>query len=256
MLFDTHTHLDQAEFDTDRSDVLQRAGAAGVEGIVAVGTGATSSQACTDLAARYATVHATVGIQPNYVAEAGPDDWDRVVRLAQQPNVVAVGETGLDRHWDVAPFGLQQDYFQRHLQLSRTHHLPVVVHMRDCPLEMLEMLRQAHRGGPLRGIMHAFTGDAAMAAECVDMGLAISFAGMVTFKKSADLRACAASIPADRIVVETDSPYLAPTPVRSQRRNEPANVRHIAACLAAVRGQSLADFAAQTTANARRLFGL
>ncbi|OHB76184.1 MAG: hydrolase TatD, partial [Planctomycetes bacterium RBG_16_64_10] len=221
-----------------------------------VGTTVASSQACTGLATKHAAVYAAVGIQPNCVAEANPGDWDRLVQLAQRPKVVAVGETGLDRHWDYTPFGLQQEYFQRHLQLARQCNLPVIVHMRDCPSEMLDMLRQAQRSGPLRGIMHAFTGDADLAAQCVALGLAISFAGMVTFKKCAELRACAATVPANQLVVETDSPYLAPTPVRGQRRNEPANLPYTAACLAALRGQSLADFATQTTANARRLFGL
>lgn len=256
MLFDTHTHIDQVEFDGDRADVLARAGAAGVEAVMAIGTTAAASETCVHLATEYATVYAAVGIQPNYVAEARTGDWNRIVQLAGRAKVVAIGETGLDRYWDHTPFDLQQEYFRRHLELSRDVGLPVVVHMRDCEVEMLAALRQSHRRGPLRGVMHSFTGSLATATECVAMGLYIGFAGMVTFRQSAALRACAARLPGDRILVETDSPYLSPQPVRGRKRNEPANVRHTATCLAGVRGQTLEAFAAQTTANARRLFGI
>ena len=169
--------------------------------------------------------------------------------------MVALGETGLDRHWDYSPLAVQQDYFDRHLRLSREHDLPFVVHTRQSDAEVLAMLREARTRGPLRGVMHSFTGTAETAAECVELGLYISFAGMVTFKKSHDLRAVAAAVPPDRILVETDSPYLSPHPLRG-KRNEPANVMHTAACLAEVRGQSADAFAAQTTANARALFQL
>jgi len=256
MLFDTHAHLDQPEFDEDRDEVVARAQAAGVSRIVAVGTTAASSEVCTQLAGRYDGVAAAVGIQPNYVAEAEEGDWDRVVALAGQPGVVAIGETGLDRYWDDAPFPLQQDYFDRHMRLSARLDLPFVVHMRDCEADILAMLREAARRGPLRGVMHSFTGDAEMAAECIDLGLYISFAGMVTFKKSGPLRDCAATIPDQRILIETDSPYLSPHPKRSHRRNEPALLVHTAECLAEVRGVTPDQFARQSTSNARRLFGL
>lgn len=256
VLFDTHAHLDQEEFDADRAAVVARAVESGVEAIVCVGTSAATSEKCVRIAAEHEPVHAAVGIQPNYVHEAAPGDWDRIVKLAERPKVVALGETGLDRYWDYAPFDLQQDYFDRHLRLSAELGLPLIVHMRECEADILEMLRAARRRGPLRGVMHSFTGGAEMAAECVAMGLYVSFAGMATFKKSDALRACAATIPADRLLVETDSPYLSPEPVRKRRRNEPAHVRHTAARLAEVRGVSLEELAAQTTANARRLFGL
>ncbi|MCA9247766.1 MAG: TatD family hydrolase [Planctomycetales bacterium] len=254
MLIDTHAHLDQAEFDSDRTSVLQRAQDAGVETMLAVGTTATSSARCVELAAEFPLLRAAVGIQPNYVHEAAPEDWDKIVHLAERAEVVALGETGLDRYWDFAPFELQQDYFDRHLRLSQQTGLPVVIHLRDCEEDILAMLREARRRGPVAGVMHSYTGSIAGAAESVELGLYISFAGMVTFKKSDELRACAASVPADRILIETDSPYLSPEPVRKIKRNEPAHVRHTAARLAEVRGLSLEDFAALTTANARRLF--
>jgi TatD DNase family protein len=254
MLFDTHAHLDQKDFDNDREEVIGRAHDADVSEIVAIGTSAPTSATCVELAARYDGIYAAVGIQPNSVADAAERDWNQILELAAQPGVVAIGETGLDRHWDFSPFELQQDYFDRHLRLSSDRNLPFIVHMRDCDEDILEMLREARQRGPLNGVMHSFTGTAKMAAECVEMGLYISFAGMVTFKKSDELRRIAATIPSDRILIETDSPYLSPHPVRKQRRNEPSNVRHTAICLAEVRGCSLEAFAAQTTANAKRLF--
>jgi len=254
MLFDTHTHLDQEEFDAIRDDVIERARAAGVTQIIAVGCTVASSRRCVELAVEYPGVHAAVGIQPNYVAEAEPGDWAEIEKLVTVPGVVAVGETGLDRHWDYAPFDLQQDYFDRHMRLAQQHDLPFVVHMRDCDDDILKSLRVAAQNGPLRGIMHSFTGDAEMAAECIALGLHISFAGMLTFKKAESLRECAATIPDERLLIETDAPYLSPEPVRGKRPNEPAHVRHTAVCLAKVRGMSLSELAELTSRNAQELF--
>ena len=254
-LIDTHAHLDQDNFDADRAAVIERAREAGLAAIVAIGVTADSSAAVVKLAAAESLVYAAVGIHPNYCGEAKPEDWDRVVQLAREPRVVGLGETGLDLYRDNTPLSIQQDYFDRHLRLSQETGLPFVVHTRSSQAEVLTMLRAARERGPLAGVMHSFTGEADAAAECVELGLYISFAGMVTFKNSGALRDVAASIPAERILVETDSPYLAPHPLRG-KRNEPANVVHTAECLAAVRGQTFEEFAAQTTANARRLFRL
>jgi TatD DNase family protein len=253
-LFDTHAHLDQPEFDADRVEVLARAREADVENIIAIGISAETSAACVKLAAEYDSVLAAVGMQPNYLAEAKSGDWDGVVALLNEPGVVAIGETGLDRYWDFTPFDVQQDYFDRHIRLSQERGLPFIVHMRDCDEDILIMLREARQRGALNGVLHSFTGSRAMADECLAMGLYVSFAGMVTFKKSDELRSIAAAVPEDRILIETDSPYLSPEPVRKVKRNEPAHVRHTAACLAEVRGTTLEAFAAQTTANAKRLF--
>ncbi len=187
--------------------------------------------------------------------EAAPGDFLLIEEMASAPRVVAIGETGLDRHWSFTPFDVQQESFARHMRLAAIRDLPFIVHMRECEPEMIAAIRSAYEEhGLLRGVMHSFTGDAAMAAECMARGLHISFAGMVTYKKSQALRDCAATIPDDRLLVETDSPYLSPEPVRSIRRNEPAHVRHTAQCLAKVRGMSVEELAAITTANARRLF--
>lgn len=254
-LFDTHAHLDQEEFDADRAEVIARAIAAGVETMVAVGVTAESSAAVVKLAANHPQIYAAVGIQPNYCGQAQAGDWERIVELANSPKVVAIGETGLDRYWDYSPFAVQQDYFDRHLRLSQTRKLPFIVHTRESDADVLAMLQEVRQRGPLIGVMHSFTGTAETAAQCVELGLYISFAGMVTFKKSDDLRAVAAMVPADRILIETDSPYLSPHPLRG-KRNEPANLVHTAAVLAGVRGISTEQFAEQTTANAKTLFGM
>jgi TatD DNase family protein len=254
MLIDTHTHLDDEQFDPIRDRVIQRARAAGVATIVAVGTTADSSQECIRLASRYGELFAAVGIQPNYCAQAAPGDWERIQQLAIRDRVVAVGETGLDRHWDYTPFPVQQDYFDRHLRLAQHRDRPVIVHMRDCEQEILAMLREAAERGPLRGVMHSYTGTAETARQCLELGMHLSFAGMLTYKKSAELREIAREVPAARLLIETDSPYLSPHPHRGQRPNEPALIVHTAACLAEARGVQFSALAEQTTDNARRLF--
>ncbi len=255
-LFDTHTHLFDERFSEDLPQVLERAAAAGVTGIVCVGIDAGSSQAAVELASRYPGVYAAAGLQPNYLNGVTERDWEAVAALATQPQVVAIGETGLDRYWPDVPFPLQEEYFCRHIELSRRLGKPLVIHCRDAEADVLRHLRAAfERGGPLRGVMHAFTGSAAAAAECLRMGLYISFAGMVSYPKAVALRETARTVPADRLLIETDSPYLPPQPVRG-RRNEPAYVRHVAASLAAARGEPLESLAAATTRNAQTLFGI
>jgi TatD DNase family protein len=254
-LFDTHCHLDDEQFAGTQSAIVERAEAAGIVRLIAVGTTADSSLACVTMAAEFPVVLAAVGIHPNYVSEAQPGDWDRVVQLTGRPKVAALGETGLDRYWDHAPLDLQRDYFERHLRLSAATQLPFIVHMRDCETEMLEMLEGARRHGPLRGVMHSFTGSSATAEACLELGMYLSFAGMVTYKKSNDLRRVAAQVPGDRLLIETDAPYLSPHPKRGQRPNEPSLLVHTAACLAEVRGETLEALAERTTANACELFG-
>ena len=254
LLFDTHAHVDDESFDHNRGDVIERAERAGLTALLAVGTSAVSSVRCVELARQYGIVCAAVGIQPNYVGEAKPGDWDQIAGLADTDEVVGLGETGLDRHWDFTPFAAQEDYFDRHLRLSQQTDLPFIVPMRDCGDDILRMLTEARRRGPLRGVMHSFTGDAELANACLELGLYISFAGMVTFKKSSDLRIVATHIPADRIMIETDSPYLSPHPKRSQRPNEPALIVYTATCLAEARGVDTESFARQTTENGLRLF--
>ncbi|MBI3864931.1 MAG: TatD family hydrolase [Planctomycetia bacterium] len=254
-LIDTHAHLDEEAFDADRAEVIGRALAAGIVRIVTIGTTADSSRRAVEIAATFPGVFAAVGIQPNYAAQAKAGDWETIEELAAGPRVVAIGETGLDRYWDYAPFDVQIDYFQRHIALSQRLKRPFVVHCRDAEAETIVELKLAASRGPLAGVMHSFTGSLETARECVALGLYISFAGMVTYKKSHDLRAVVKELPLDRILVETDSPYLAPQPVRG-KRNEPAFVRMTAGILAELAGVDQQEFARQTTANACRLFGL
>jgi TatD DNase family protein len=254
-LIDTHAHLDDEKLRDDLPAVLERARQAGVFRIVTIATTAASTRACLEIAGSHDDqVHASAGIHPNSAAEAGATDWDQVARLAAKTRVVAIGETGLDRHWDFTPFAVQEDYFARHLALSRRLHKPIVIHCREADGDVLRMLQSDFNpNGPILGVMHSFSGDEALAQACVEMGLYISFAGMLTYKNAESLRQVAAKIPGDRLLVETDSPYLAPVPKRGQR-NEPANVVHTATCLAAVRGLPGDELAGMTTANAQQLF--
>lgn len=254
-LYDSHCHLDPMRFGAELGDVLARARAAGVTRMTVIGTRAADSEAAADLAAREPGVVAAAGVHPNDVAEAEPGEWDRIVRLVESGRVAAVGETGLDWYRTTAPPDLQREWFARHLDLARRSSLPVVIHTRESIRDTLDMLRDAVARGPLRPILHSFTGSAAEAAEAIDLGCHLGFAGMVTFRSSTALREVAAAIPLERLLVETDSPFLSPEPLRG-RRNEPANVVHTARCLALARGEPLEAFAAATTANARRVFGV
>jgi TatD DNase family protein len=198
----------------------------------------------------------SAAIQPNNLVDVQPQDWDEVVQLANTHAINGIGETGLDRYWKVTPFDQQEEYFARHLKLARRLDLPIVIHCRQAEADIIRMVREDfERQGPVRGVMHSFTGDWITVDACLAMGLHISFAGMLTFKNSQNLRKVAAKVPLDRLLVETDSPYLAPVPMRG-KRNEPAFVEHTAACLANLLGISFDVLAERTTANARQLFKL
>jgi TatD DNase family protein len=254
-LIDTHAHLDDEQFAADRDAVIQRAQAAGVTAVLAVGTTLQTSRQAVRLAGQYPIVHAAVGVHPNYAAAAAPEDWDQLVELSSAAKIVAIGETGLDRFRTDTPFSLQVEYFMRHCDLARQRGLPLVIHCRDAEADLVEYLSGAAH--PWQGVMHSFTGGAATAARCVELGLHISFAGQITYtnRKFDALREVARLVPPDRLLVETDSPYLAPEPHRGQR-NEPAHVSLVAARLAAIRGLDNDELARVTTANARRLFQL
>jgi TatD DNase family protein len=254
-LVDTHAHLDDRRLKGRLGEVLRSARGAGVVQVVAVATTAVDSASVSAIAREHPGVFASVGIHPNEAGEAKPDDWDRIVELAARPEVVALGETGLDRHWDRTPFDVQQDYFGRHLALSEEIGRPVIIHCRDCHRDIVEQLSRL--GRPIRGVLHSFTGTWPEAEEVLALGLSVSFAGMLTFANKAldPLREAAARVPIERLLVETDSPYLSPHPFRGQQ-NEPARVAYTAARLAEVRGIGLQELAEATTANARRLFKL
>ena len=251
---DTHAHLESDQFDGQQNQVIQTALDTGVQKMIAIGCTWGSSQKSLYLAKQHENVFAAVGIHPNYCSTATDHDWERILAMLDRPEVVALGETGLDRYWDYTPFELQQEYFDRHIRTSQETGLPFIVHMRQCAQDILEMLQAARLRGPLRGVMHSFTGDTLMASNCLDLGMYISFAGMVTFKKNDALREVAAMIPENRILLETDCPYLSPHPYRSKRPNHPAMLLHTAQCVADVRGVSLEQIGMQSTQNAYNLF--
>lgn len=257
MLIDTHAHLFDDRLRSELPAVLKRAETAGVARVICIGIDRESSIESVQIANAFPLAVAAVGIQPNHVAEARPGDWEEVVRLAEtEPRVAAIGETGLDRYWDRTPFPQQEEFFARHIELAGRLNKPFVVHCREAEADVVKILRaefEAH--GPIRAVMHSFSGDLATARLCLAMGLHISFAGMLTYKTADDLRAVAKEVPLDRLLVETDCPYLAPVPHRG-KRNEPAFVAHTAACLAELKGVRPAVIAEHTTRNARSLFGL
>lgn len=254
-LIDTHCHVNSETFHHEIDEVIRRASDAGVERILTIGITLENSQSAVMLTNRFPSVSALVGIHPNHTHEAGPDDWTRIEDLARHPNVVGIGETGLDKYWDFAPLEIQRDYFFRHIQLSRETRKPFAIHCREAEPEVLDVLVEAADGGQLHGLMHAFCGSLETAQKCLELGLYLAFGGMLTYKKNDQLRAIAKEIPLDRLLLETDAPYLAPQPWRG-KRNEPAYVSETNRCLAEVHGITPEDMARQTTENARRLFHL
>ena len=251
---DTHAHLADKSLANQLDDVLARAKQAGVSQVICVAVDAKTSTEAIAIAESRDGVWASVGLHPNHAHQSAPDDWSKIVEMSNHPRVCALGETGLDRHWDDCPFEIQQSNFASHWQLSCETKLPLIIHMRDCEPEMLEALGQQARKGPVRGVMHSFSGTTETAQQCLEFGLFISFAGMLTYKKSEELRKTAKTIPLDRLLVETDCPYLTPEPNRSKRPNEPAFVVHTAKCLAETVGISAKELAEITTENAKRLF--
>jgi TatD DNase family protein len=254
---DTHAHLNDDRFDGRIREVVDAAKNAGVMQTLVIGIDLPSSEKAVRIANEHSELFAVVGLQPNSLMECGPDDLSAVERLVSDQRVVAVGETGLDRYWDETPFEMQEDYFVRHLALAKAVAKPVVIHCREAEADTLRVLRTfAERtDAPIRGVMHSYTGGKDLVAEFLKLGLHISFAGMATFKKNDEMRETAKVVPDDRILIETDSPYLAPEPNRG-KLNQPAWVVHTGVRLAATRGVSAEHFARMTTANARRLFGL
>lgn len=255
-LFDTHAHLYDKSLLPQLAEVLDRAHEAGVQGVCCIGTDLETSRQAIELSQLHPLVHAVVGFQPNHCNGLTDADWEALLQLVDDPTVVGIGETGLDRYWKDCPFDEQWHWFERHWELAKTRDLPLVIHMRDCEADIVQFIEDHRRDWPIRGIMHSFTGNWETAAKALDSGMHISFAGMVTFKASDDLRSVARRVPLDRILIETDSPYLSPEPLRGRRPNEPARVLHTLRCLAETLGVRAEALAEQTTRNAVELFGL
>lgn len=251
MAIDTHAHLEMDAFDADREEVLARAAAAGLTAIVTVGTTLPDCEKAVALARSHGQVFASVGIHPHEARDAGAAAYEALRRLAAEPKVVALGEIGLDFFYDHSPREQQLKSFAEQLDLAAELDLPVIIHDRDAHGETLGLLRE--RRGRLRGVLHCFSGDAAMAQECVELGYYISVAGPVTYPKADQLRSAAREVPLERLLVETDCPYLAPQSRRG-KRNEPAYVIETARRLAELRGVPLPEMERITADNARRLF--
>lgn len=251
-LFDTHCHVDCDRFDEDRAQVHQRMLDGGVTRYAVIGSDMPSSQHCVEYAATHEGCYAAVGIHPHDAKTWQDEDAARLTAWTQEEKVVAIGEIGLDYYYDLSPRDVQQDVCLKQMELAYRLDVPVVYHVRDAHQDMIDLMKAQH-GKLSGGIIHCFSGSWEIAREYLKMGFYISFAGPVTFKKAPKLQEAAVNVPLDRILVETDSPYLTPEPYRG-RRNEPAHVYHVAEKIAALRGMSLEDFAAQTTANAMRVY--
>jgi len=252
-LIDTHMHLHLPQFDQDRAEVIARATDAGVARMVEIGYDLVSSRAALELAEQHPQIYAVVGIQPHYASAADAAWIDEVRRLAAHPKVVAIGEIGLDYYHDRAPHEAQEQLFRAQLTLARELRLPVIIHSRDAQADTVRILSDAARGQP--GVMHSFSGDWAYADACLDVGFMLSFSGPVSFPKATELHDVARRVPLDRLLTETDSPYLSPHPLRG-KRNEPARVRLVAEQLAALRGIALDELAAAVWHNAAAFFNL
>ncbi|MBV9120240.1 MAG: TatD family hydrolase [Chloroflexi bacterium] len=256
MLVDTHCHIQTQRFDADRGEVIERAAKAGVDMLVCVGFDETTNnaaQAIANAAQPGTTILTTAGIHPHDASDCTPALLTQIEAWAQTGQIAAIGECGLDFFRNLSPPERQRDVFVDQIELAKSVSLPLVVHDRDAHESVLELLR-AHAGR--QGVMHCFAGDWEFARSCLDLGFYISIAGPVTFQNAAaGLRETATNVPLDRLVVETDCPYLTPHPFRGQR-NEPAMVRLVVEEIARLRGQDFAEIAAATSVNARALFGV
>jgi len=256
---DSHAHIDGTEYDADRDEVMARARAAGVRSILNVGTGDPQSgdlERAVEVAAQYEGVYAAVGVHPHDARLFDEEAAARVSALATSTErVIAWGEIGLDYHYDHSPREMQREVFARQLRMARQLKLPVIIHSRAADVETVEILRAEWDGAERGGIMHCFGGSDEMAASVLELGFMISFAGNVTFKKAEPLREVARRVPLERLLIETDCPFLTPVPFRG-RRNEPAHVVETARCLAQLRGLEVAEFGRITTANFQRFFNL
>ncbi len=246
-LTDSHCHLDNEQFDPDRDAIIERALAAGVECMMTIGTGdgPPDLEAGIRLAERYTFVYTTVAVHPHDASKANDETFARMRELARHPKVLAIGEMGLDYHYDFSPRDVQHAVFERQLDVAAEARKPIVIHTREAWADTLETLRARWTG---EGIMHCFTGDEEQAREALNLGFYLSFGGVLTFPKAETVRQAARIAPADRILIETDCPYLAPVPHRG-KRNEPAFIAETARRLAEIRGCSPEAIAEQTTHN-------
>ena len=253
MLIDTHCHLDFPDFAPERDEVVARAKAAGVERMVTISTFVSRYDRYREIAEAYDNVWFTIGTHPHQAHEEPEAGVEDLVRLSAHPRCIGIGEAGLDYHYDKAPRDTAARVFRTHIAAARETGLPLVIHARDADEDVATILREEMGKGPFKALLHCFTASRMLAETGLELGLYVSFSGVVTFKNSEELRAIAKDVPLERILVETDAPFLAPVPYRG-KRNEPAYVASTAAVLAEVKGISADDMARATTQNALRLF--
>mgnify|MGYP003393976278 CR=1 FL=1 len=253
MLVDSHCHLDSGPLAKDLDQVVARAHAAGVGLMVTICTRPPRLAEVLALVARYPSVYCAVGVHPHYVAEEGVLPVEAIVELARHPRIVGIGETGLDYHYDRSPRAQQQASFRHHIRAARLAGLPFIVHSRNADGDTAAILSEELSEGAVSGVMHCFSSSPALAQKAVALGLYVSLAGMVTFANSEGLRDIVRTLPLDRLLVETDAPYLAPVPMRG-KPNEPAFVAHTAATMARLKAVTMAEFEHQSTENFFRLF--
>jgi len=253
MLVDSHCHLDFPEFEAELPDIVARAGDAGVGVCVSIGTKLSGFAAVAEVAARFPNVYCSVGVHPHEAAREPLEDAAKLIALAKWPKVVGIGETGLDYYYEHSPRPRQIANFRCHIAAARALALPLIVHTRDAEDDTIEILREEMGQGAFTGLIHCFTGSQRLAEAALALGFCISASGILTFKNSGALRDVLAGVPLDRLLVETDAPYLAPVPHRG-KRNEPAFVTHTAAMLAGLKGVPVDELARATTDNFFRLF--
>ena len=252
-LVDSHCHLDFPELATERDAIVARAGEMGVKTLVTISTFVSKLPNLLEIAASYPNVYASVGTHPHNAAAEPGTQPSELVALSRHPKIVAIGEAGLDYHYDKSPRDTQARVFRNHIDAARETGLPLVIHSRDADADMEAILRETNGEGAFPFILHCFSSGRRLAEVGIELGGYVSFSGIVAFNRSDELREIAASLPLDRLLVETDAPYLAPPPHRG-KRNEPAFVRHTAERLAEALGMDLASFATQTSDNFYRLF--
>ncbi|MBR5235836.1 MAG: TatD family hydrolase [Clostridia bacterium] len=252
MYFDTHTHLDDARFDKDRPSVIKKIADSGVTLLVNIGADMESSHAGVKLAAENDFIYASVGVHPHDTEFMTDDDVEILRVLATEPKVVAIGEIGLDYYYDNSPRDLQKKWFRRQIELAKELNLPYIVHDRDAHQDTMDII---HKTGYFRGVMHCYSGSIEMMRTLVDWGFYISFAGSVTFKNSKKAKEVASCVPIERLLIETDSPYLTPEPHRGQR-NDSSMVQFVAQEIAALRGMSQEEVARITLENGKRFYNI
>ncbi len=252
MLFDSHAHLDDEKFDTDRDEVIKSLKDEGLSYVVNIGADIKSSRNSVELAKKYDFIYAAVGVHPHDAAEMCDADIEELEELSKYEKVVAIGEIGLDYHYDDTDKEAQKFWFEKQLKLSQKLNLPFIVHDRDAHADTLEIIKKV---GYTNGVMHCFSGSVEMAREVIKMGMYVSIAGTVTFKNAPKAQAVAGSVPIDKLLIETDCPYLTPEPFRG-KRNNPANVKYTAMKIAELRGMTIEEIAKITLENAKRFYNI